>query len=212
MSHRTLWAGVAIATSTFATPALGGLIPGFGLEPSPDITTGFVDVYYDASSSAFVAEDSALTYDDGGGAEAIIGGAFTINAVVDNFGTASSGSLLIEGTIPSGPFGDPLLTGTLTAFGWVGGGGDIFQFIFSVSGGSLAAAYGGLGAEVGVLLDANIPGGYTGDWTLDFDNRVNGQSGTGNGVANAAPVPAPGVLSILCVAMMTGRRRRNASH
>jgi hypothetical protein len=200
MARRTILVTIVAACALLGQSARGELIVGFGLLPAPDVTTGFMDVYYDASTDELAVDGSALTYDDGSGPMAILDGVLTIAAMVDDVGLASSGSLLIEGSIPSVPFMSPLLEGTLLDFGWVTGGGDLFQFVFAVSGGSLSTEYGGPGAEFGVLLDANIPGGYSGDWTEDFDNRVGGQPGTGTGVANIAPVPGASALPLLALA------------
>lgn len=139
-----------------------------------------------------------MSYDDGiGAAEGIAGGSFTLNAVIDETGDASSGSLSIGGTVDV--FGPSLLDGVLVDFGFIDAGGMILEFLFSVTGGDLADEYGGINAEFGVILDTRDLG-YSGDWTKDF--LLNG------GVADTAAIPAPAGLALLGLAGLCGRRRR----
>ena len=69
----------------------------------------------------------------------------------------STGSLGITGTIPGLASSGTLLTGQLKQFGFQSGGGDVFEFMFDVTGGDLAPYYDG---ETSVILDA---------WNSGFD-------------------------------------------
>jgi hypothetical protein len=179
------------------------------LLPVPDITSGFIDVSYNASSDAFSAQGFAFSMTDSPN-RTITNGTFNLSAIVDSAGMATSGTITIGGTIPAIPAGTPLLTGTLTAFGFQTGGGSIFEFLFSVTGGSLAtpAYFGNSGVGVfGVILNAS-GATFNGNWGQSFNNN-GGIPGFGNGVADTAPIPAPVVAAPFAIAgFFAGRRRR----
>lgn len=191
-----------------AAPARAALI-GLDLQNAPDIASGFIDVQYNATSNVLSAMGFALTYDDDGisPVENIFGGSFQIAAVVNESGIATGGSLTVGGNVAG--VGPSLLSGSLVDFGFVDGGGDLLEFVFQVMGGDLAAVYGGVGSTVGVIMDINGQG-YSGNWTQSFNNRISGIPGTGNGVANVAPLPTPGTIALLALAGLCGARRRRA--
>jgi MYXO-CTERM domain-containing protein len=180
------------------------------MEDVPDITSAFIDLTYDAAADAFVAQGFALTYDDGGGpAQAILNGSFLVTATIDATGAASAGTLAIGGDMSG--FGPSLLTATLVDFGFVDGGGSVLEFLFQVDGGDLAPAFalagGGL---IGVIMGTGIA--YGGDWSIDYDNLIAGQAGTGSAVSDTAPIPAPGGIGLLALAGLggaLGRRGRD---
>lgn len=194
---------IVCATTLALTVSSEAALLGLTLQPFPDINSAFLNVNYNAGTDAFSASGFALAMNDDGipPAVAITGGTFAINATIDGAGSASSGSLTINGT--AGIFGPTLLTGSLTAFGWSPVG--LFEFIFTVTGGSLAIPtyYGNPGASIGVILDAG-GNNFTGDWSLSFNNF-------GQGVSDTAPIPAPATLPLLLAAFCVGRRRRDAS-
>ena len=179
----------------------------------PDITSGFIDVMYDAGSDQFSATGFALTLDDDGigSAESIIGGVFTITATISEGGLFSGGSLTIEGDVLG--FGSSLLTADVLDFGFQNEGGDLFEFEFEVTGGDLAIAglYGDPGTVVGVILDANFGGtGFFGSFDKDFNNN-DGMAGFGLGVSDTAPmIPGPSTLLVLLAAGGLGARRRRS--
>jgi hypothetical protein len=88
----------------------------------------------------------------------INGGFFDLSAVINRAtGALVSGALEIDGSISGPPdFSSPLLTGTLTEFGFPSasnfGNGSPFEFVFNVSGGSLAPVYYTSG-EGGIIMD-----------------------------------------------------------
>lgn len=189
--------------------AHAGLI-GVKLFESPDIFSGFLDVTYDASTDLFQAQGFSLTFDDGGGAQPIANGSFSLSATVAPGGVFVGGSVTILGTV--GLFGPTLLTGSLTAMGFLDPpGGDLFDFLFTVTGGDLASHYGGIGATAAIILDANDGSDFDGTFQNSFDNLVNGLPGTGQGVADTGlPVPSPAALGVLVLGALVSRRRRQA--
>lgn len=181
---------VALLTLGAGSQAQAALL-GLTLLDTPDIVSDFIDVSYDASTDSFTANGFARELDDDGSvpAEAITDGTFNISATIDGSGSLTSGSLSIGGTVASLGFNSgTLLTGSLTAFGFLDSGGDPLEFLFDVTGGDAAGLYGSIG---GIILGAT---GFGGNFTSDFDNLVGGVPGTGSAVANVAPVPLPAAI------------------
>jgi len=184
----------SVLVSRFASATPLGL-----MSTTPDITSGYIEVTYDAGTDAFLASGFALTYDDGSGPVNILSTpAWTLSATIDSSGVLSGGTLSI-GT---------LLSGTLTDVGFVDGSAGALEFLFDVTGGSYAGAYGSTG---GVILGA--PNGWTGSWASSFDN-VGGLTGygLGEGVASTfsvVPEPSTALLFALGIsALGWGGRRR----
>ena len=159
----------------------------------PHITSGFIDVTYDAGTEQFVASGFALTLADGSGPPEIISFTspnYNITSKIDALGIAISGTLTITGTVGSFMSGT-LLTGDLFAFGFRPEGGDPLEFLFDVTGGDLAPSFGPI---VGTILGGT---NFGGSFAANFDNLINGIPGTGLGVNNTAPIPEPGTLSLM---------------
>lgn len=112
-------------------------------------------------------------------------------------------------TIP--PIGLPsppsviLLTGTISQFGFSPQGGEIFEFLFDVTGGALSQYYSG---QAMVILNAGNTG-FDGTFVRDFANS--GFDGVSNTFPNA-PEPSTGtlMLSLIGSGLAAGafRRRR----
>jgi hypothetical protein len=195
----------AAASLLMAGSARADLL-GLTLQDTPDIASRFIDTSYNATTDIFVAAGVALLFDDDGStpAEDILNGSFNITAEITALGQPVGGTLTVGGDVLG--FGPSLLTGSLKAFGFQNGGGPIFEFVFTVTGGELAGPYfGGVGAQIGLILSGV---GFTGSFGSNFDNLINGIPGTGSGVSDLAPLPAPGVLSLLGAALVFGPRRR----
>lgn len=189
--------GLVLLMGGVAHAALLGLTLG-----TPDITSSFVSVNYNATSDEFNAQGIAMTLDLDGVAPPdfnIANGLFSINASIDGSGTATAGTLTINGSVNAA--GPSLLTGTLSQFGYMDSpGGEVFEFLFSPIGGDLAGAF--KNGPVGVILDA-VNSGFTGVWTSNFAN-------SGFGASDTAYVPEPGAFILLIVgfsSLIRSRRR-----
>jgi hypothetical protein len=119
-------------------------------------------------------------------------GTFSLSALIGTNGVLQSGSLTISGAIDGLSISSSvLLSGTITAFGFQGNSSPIpdeFDFLFTVTGGALAADYGPVG---GTLLH---PGNtsFNGSFLVNFSND-------GNGLADTRAIPEPS--SVLLVVM-----------
>lgn len=173
---------------------------GLVLNGSPDITSIFSDMDYNSGSQSLSVVGFAATIDDDNAGPALdfdAFGNFDILAAVDNAGVASGGSLSITGDLTStlGVSGT-LLTGSLVDFGWFGTTRDVFEFVFSVTGGSLATSqyYGLPGSLVGVIYDTGEDV-FNGSFAGSFKS-----SGFGSGYSDTAPIiPEPMTLSFLAI-------------
>jgi hypothetical protein len=200
---------VCLLACLIITPASASLL-NLSLLDHPDIFSDFIDVSYDAATDQLNTVGFSLTLnDDGvGSPENILDGAFDITATIDEFGVPVAGSLTIMGNVLG--YGPTLLTGELTDFGFMDpAGGDLFEFLFTVTGGDLAipALYGGPGSITGVILGAN-GSNFVGSFDADFNNN-GGVPGTGLGQADTAPpIPEPASLILMVVAGMLLRARR----
>lgn len=178
----------------------------------PDITSDTIGLNYTSGggSNNFTASGWAQKMDFDGVAplDYSITGAgrsYTITATIDSAGVATGGLLTVNGNVtlhapqPVGTYTSPLLTGTLTQFGYDPSADGNLEFVFSVTGGSLESLYGGQGALVGVvLISANFPGSFASSFT-----------GSG-GQSDTAPVPEPATCLFLLaggVMLAVGRRR-----
>jgi hypothetical protein len=192
-----LWASPSAATPLFLT-----------LEQTPDVVSSFLDVTYDATTDSLAISGFAQELDDGSGpALTIASGTFDLTAIIDDTGALSGGSLTIGGTVASLGFtSGTLLTGSLTGFGFPDAGGNPLEFSFDVTGGDLAALYGG--QPGGVIVGGS---GFGGSFASDFDNLSGGLPGTGTGSSNTAPIPEPAAGALLGLALgglgWVGRRR-----
>lgn len=119
----------------------------------------------------------------------IIFGSMTLTATIDDSGTLSGGTFVVNGTVTdsSGPtiYGPVLLTGTFTGGDYgivdtttdtVNLGTDQADFRIIVTGGTMAPLYAGSDIGVNLTLElSNYAGTMTSDW---FCNRAKGLIGT----------------------------------
>lgn len=178
------------------------------LQDTPDILSGFISTAYIAETDVFTAAGFALNIDFPpvlrGAPVPITNGTFDIFAIIDSSGSASVGTLEIRGVISDETRGEAplLLSGSLVSFGFPdpvarGAAGGVLEFLFDVTGGSLAGLYG---SQAGVILGDS---GYPGFWTETWRNDGNAESDT------APPVPAPfSAVGLLAGAGLVGLRRR----
>lgn len=162
-------------------------------QPFPHIFSSSINVTYIPGTTALSAIGTPLKFNDGTGpVDFAAGGVFDISATISNLGVPTSGTLTISGTV--GGFGPGnLLTGNLVAFGFLDSpGGDMFEFLFDVTGGALASLYG---PWAGVMLDANFdpssPDRFTGNFAVAFNNPNLA------GVSDTKPDPIPEPPTIL---------------
>ena len=162
------------------------------LAPAPDVFSSFIGDNYHHLTGAFTATGYAMTLDDDGVGPLhnISGGTFSLNATINSSGVATGGTLSIGGSVPDLSIGGPLLTGTLSAFGFAGVANSPLEFVFLVSGGSLASLYGGNGASAGVILTGT---GFNGTFGADFSTAFGAISDT----APVAAAPEPATLLLV---------------
>ncbi|MEH6711497.1 MAG: PEP-CTERM sorting domain-containing protein [Paraglaciecola polaris] len=201
---KALSTAMMAAALLFSTASNAALIP-LNLEASPDIFSSFITVNYNAGTDLLTASGFATAYFDGISGNGIEGGSFSLNATITDAGILSGGSLNIGGTIAALGFNSgTLLSGVITALGFDGAGGDPLEFLFSVTGGDLAAAYGGVGGTGGTILtNSGLPAGL-------FANNF--QNAAFSGLADVGvPVPEPAGLLLLSsglLGLIVLRRRR----
>ena len=128
------------------------------MQPTPDIASFFIDVAYNASSHILAASGMAtcisignpedpenpINFDE----DSLLEGTFSLSAIVDNTGVASSGSLTMGGKVLGYGEAGPLLTANnLSMFNSFftdtqNPNGDVanFEFLFDISGGSAVLA------------------------------------------------------------------------
>jgi len=204
----------------------------------PDVTSEFIYVSYDPSYSAdegrFLAVGTATHLDMDGVAppdHPIYGGGFEIDMTLykeqtDSWekGQPTGGTLRITGTVPDVPGMDSgtLLTGVLDPrglqkFGFGDEGGELFEFVFDVREGDLIPYWGS--SQAAVILDA-VSSGFSGDFTVPFDNDITDGLGFGLGVADTFPIPEPNWIAVwsflgpaggLALVRVVRKRRRTAS-
>jgi hypothetical protein len=184
--------------------------------PYPDLADGFVNVTYSSGSGDFVAQGWTQTYWNPTGTEFDTvtmpdDPNYTLDATITGAGVLlPGGTLTITGDIGSG--NKTLLTGSLTpgaagtAFGYGDGGNEVFQFLFTVTGGVEASAFGGSGWVDLYGGTWDIP--FT-SWTSDFSSA----SYDGNMDAQIISVPEPSSILVVAsgVLCMVARRRLNAT-
>lgn len=195
-----LLAGVGSAHAAF-TPL--NLVPGL-----PDIQSPVqIDVTYTFNAGTGIGTLSAFggasQLNLSSGTQAISGGVFNLNALIDTNTMSATGGLTINGSSngAGGSFGDPLLTGALSQFG--AGAGDPLEFLFTGLGGSTAALFG---ESAGVILSNS---GFAGSLLANF-----GTGGNFSASANTAAVPEPGPLAMILlsgVVMIQLSRKINQS-
>ena len=160
---------------------------GLTLYDTPDIMAGLIDVSYTVGGEDnFQASGYALSYLDSSGSSYDLYNPYLVTATIDAVGEASAGSI----TIGSAYGGPTLLTGYLTAFGFLFNdpGQDLFEFMWTVTGGVLASAFGGSGSPVGTIMGINLDGGAS------FAAAFTGSDGVND---TGVPVPEPATMLLL---------------
>lgn len=165
---------LGVSTSAQALPFLD-LIGG----TPPDIVTQELSVTYDASTRMLdvVGTPFVSTFlNPAGGSNPVLSPTFNLSAQLNSTFTSATGSLSISGNVlgvsmTPPPVPEVLLTGDLAVMGtgedMVSGAAiDPLQFLFTVTGGTLANLYG---ATAGVILNAT---GFAGDFGQNFSSGI----------------------------------------
>ena len=123
-------------------------------------------------------------------------GTYNLTAEINKAnGQPVSGTLDIGGTVAGSASSGTLLTGQLSQFGFQNSGGDIFEFIFNVTGGDLAKDFN---SQSGVILTAT-GSGFDGSFTTGFATQVS------ESVSDTFPVvPEPTSSTLLFCALVVG--------
>lgn len=121
-------------------PARGASLD-LGAHP-PDISAAFITTEYNATTGEFIANGWPTSFNLNGTSTPnfpmIAGGLYSIDVKLTPTGQPVAGSLDITGEIPNFATSGTLLTGQISQFGYQSGGGNIFEFVFNVTGGDLA--------------------------------------------------------------------------
>jgi hypothetical protein len=181
----------------------------------PDIFFDSISFAYDANTDVFTVNSglfaSSQLVDPGNVTYPITGTpSLSISAIIDNTGTASAGTLSIDGTIAALSAGPSLLTGFLTNFGFPVSGDDPLEFLFTVAGGDLAVPglYGTPGIySVGIILSQTSSNFV--DWNTSFDNSAN-IVGSVIDAFHVVPEPASILLAAPIFLLAAGRSRRRS--
>ncbi len=220
MSNRVRIVLIVSGVSLLAGPARGALL-NLPYAAPPDITAGFIDVFYNAGLQQFVADGFAQQLDDGTPPPKSIltpGYNFHIDATVDNLGNLTpGGSFSVTGLVTVGPttYGTsgPLLTGVVSAFGYGDQpiNYDLNEFLITLTGGELAIPlfYGVPGTQIGIDFDGNYGGAFSGSFANSFDNTGGFGAGFGTGQADIKPIPEPATLVLAVAGAAALFRRRN---
>ena len=167
--RKNMWLGASwVATCLFAILTIGSAQAaplGLTLADFPDITSAFIEVTYDAAEEKFEEYGFAFSLTTGpGSSETIVGGTIDVTATIDNFGVLQSGTLTIEGAIPTLSIFSvtTLLAGDLTAFGF-DGPNDPFEFLFTVTGGALQNIFTPVAGQI--LTGTGFGGNFDDDFS-----------------------------------------------
>ena len=193
-------------------------------ESWPDLAAQFLSIDYTSGDGTYTASGYTTSYvDTQGGPELLQGaGDYTLTATITGAGVLTAGSISINGDVGAGT--ELLLSGELQtgssgpggAFGFVDAHGgaqlgdyNIFEFLFTIDGGSLANDFGGLGASGGVVVDAQFDNvtDFAGDWTTDFHSD-SGNANANNFAVEVVPEPSSAFLIFLGLAMSATSRHR----
>lgn len=195
--------GVVLGCASWAQAAPLNLT----LNPSPDITSQYIDLSYLAGTDTMTVKGYNVTIDDDNAGplidfdDAFSSLNFNIVATIDGAGIASAGTLDVQGDLTSSlGLSGVLLTGDLVDFGSEspGSGLDFFEFIFEVTGGVMATAqyFGTPGSFVGVVYDT-WEDVFDGTFSADFASLDNSSSHTD---LAPVPIPEPTALSLMLLA------------
>lgn len=193
--------GLAVVAMTSAASAAP-----LGLSKAyPDLYSDYVGVFYTASTD---------TLDSVGAVErlytalntytSLTDGYYDLAVTVDSAGNATGGTVQFYAREagPATPY-VTVLSGTLASngFGYSASGGDIFEFIFNVNSGTMAAQFG---SQFGMILNANFGStsngaDFNGTFTSNFGNSVSKEQYS-IGTLDTFAVPEPASFALMGIA------------
>lgn len=217
------WAALLILCFLFGNQRIASAEHlGLDKQIPPDIVSYNTHVSYEyhEHEGVFTANALAMIFDDGTWHYIMdgddYGGSFDVSMTVNpTDGSPIAGTLSITGTIDDLADSGTLLTGDIRSFGFSDPpGGEIFEFLFAVTGGDLKSYYleSEHGPYIGVILNA-WNSGFEGSFTASFSNSSSGTADT------FAHVPEPSNLMAwsflapagIAYAIYASRRRRQES-
>ncbi len=178
-------------------------------QQDPDIFTNQIEISYNAGTMQFSAIGDPSTLSPGGLNITNSVDEYQLNAVINPVtGDLANGTLVIGGEVNGQGTVNPLLTATLTDFGFaeppVSDQVHLYEFLYQITGGDLAAQFGGVGAEGGVILTRAPAGGAT------FPQSFTVQDGQSDTFAQFK-VPEPATASVLSLGAIALLRRRRCA-
>ncbi|MCB1865300.1 MAG: hypothetical protein KDG50_07690 [Chromatiales bacterium] len=187
--------GLVLAGAALQAPAaLLGVNPGYPQIQANGAPGGLT---YDATTDLFsaVAPGGSARFSAANSPVPVLGGTITMNIVVDGSGALVGGvpgnDLVVTGTIPAAggfpmSFSGTLITGEVTAFGFLNSGAttDNFDLRFTVTGGALATYYAN--KDIGVKLF--VEQSTFNDFTVNFSGLPKFTIG---------PIAAPPAIQLL---------------
>ena len=191
-----------------------------GLNSDPDIYSAFINVAYDSVLDEFSADGWAINLTVGGVTTPISAGLFELDAIINDAGVLSGGTVSITGTTSTPNFTSPLLTGSIVAFGFVDTvdeDPEPFEFLVETAGGSLMAIFGPeFGVTLSVLDFENLPTNPSGGTVFGSDFATTSFMGVSDaGVPDSvAPIPEPSgsVLALVGWLVAGQQLRRQRVH
>jgi hypothetical protein len=192
-----------------------------------DVTSDTLFVHYDLDANPATgtlhADGFPVEFDEND--QGFFSGTFSLSLKINSAtGAPLGGTIYIDGETTDTPyFNGVLLTGNITGFGFPDagpnfGGGNIFEFLFTVTGGALApsyysAGYGGIIMNIKNGSDPSNP--FTGVFTAPFKNNGDQPFAVG-GVSDTFPMPTPEpsslALLLLGCAPLVWRLRKRSRH
>ena len=187
----------------FAGSASATLI-GLDMSKKPDIFSDTNGTYsYNAGSGLFTATATPYLYTDvGGSVTPIPSGSYQLSFYVDSLGnyagSMAGNDLEIHADLDGNPGDELVLSGNVYDFGWttkvvnVSGVDQTwfeFDYVFNITGGSLADDFGGIGLNGGSYSYSEVPVVEYTSWTADHSGE--------NVKSDTVPVPEPATALLL---------------
>jgi len=170
------------------------------LQPSPEILIFNDRVFYQSPTEYFIAKGQPLILTDAslGGDHSIQSYLYdySLEAFIDSSGVLSSGTLLINGTIPELGFNSGnLLSGEITEVGFGNSELDPLEFKFVVTSGDASSLYGGIGSTGGIVFSHLIsPNTFATSFIMSQDNSRVGILEALGGQADGGTKPEPEIV------------------